>query len=132
MIFALDYNDTTPIYVQLRNCIVLAIGRGELQPGERIPTIRQLAEDVGVNPMTVSKAYTIMKNEGFIQVDRRHGAQISMEFPDHRGFHQRLESELRLYATEASLRGMDETSFMAMCQEIYRNIQYRPATGEIK
>lgn len=69
MIIELDMSSSTPIYVQLRNQIVKGIGKGELKTGEKLPTVRQLASDAGVNTMTVNKAYQILKNEGFIQTD---------------------------------------------------------------
>lgn len=70
MIIELDMSSSTPIYVQLRNQIVKGIGKGELKTGEKLPTVRQLASDAGVNTMTVNKAYQILKNEGFIRTDR--------------------------------------------------------------
>ena len=57
MIIELDMSSDTPIYVQLRNQIVKGIGKGEIQPGEKLPTVRQLAADAGVNTMTVNKTY---------------------------------------------------------------------------
>ena len=75
MIIRLDMTSEVPIYVQLRNAVVVGIGKGELKPGEGLPTVRQMAEDLGVNTMTVNKAYGILKNEGFIEIDRRHGAR---------------------------------------------------------
>ena len=54
MIIELDMSSDTPIYVQLRNQIVKGIGKGEIQPGEKLPTVRQLAADAGVNTMTVN------------------------------------------------------------------------------
>lgn len=77
MIIDLDMSSSTPIYVQLRNQIVKGIGKGELKTGEKLPTVRQLASDAGVNTMTVNKAYQILKNEGFIRTDRRLGAFVS-------------------------------------------------------
>lgn len=77
MIIELDMSISTPIYVQLRNQIVKGIGKGELKTGEKLPTVRQLASDAGVNTMTVNKAYQILKNEGFIRTDRRLGAFVS-------------------------------------------------------
>lgn len=74
MIIELDMSSSTPIYVQLRNQIVKGIGKGELKTVEKLPTVRQLASDAGVNTMTVNKAYQILKNEGFIRTDRRLGA----------------------------------------------------------
>ena len=70
MIIELDMSSDTPIYVQLRNQIVKGIGKGEIQPGEKLPTVRQLAADAGVNTMTVNKTYQILKNEGYIRTDR--------------------------------------------------------------
>ncbi len=77
MIIELDMSSDTPIYVQLRNQIVKGIGKGEIQPGEKLPTVRQLAADAGVNTMTVNKTYQILKNEGYISTDRRLGAFVS-------------------------------------------------------
>ena len=77
MIIELDMNSSIPIYVQLRNQIVMGIGHGELKPGESLPTVRQLAEDAGVNTMTVYKTYQIFKTEGYINIDRWHGAVVA-------------------------------------------------------
>ena len=66
MIIKLNMTSEIPIYVQLRNEIVLGIGRGELKAGEQLPTVRQMAADIGVNTMTVNKSYQILKAEGFI------------------------------------------------------------------
>lgn len=73
MIITLDTSSTTPIYVQLRNQIVMGIGRGDLMLGEGLPSVRQMAKDIGVNTMTVNKTYQILKSEGFIEIDRRRG-----------------------------------------------------------
>ena len=79
MIIELDMSSSTPIYVQLRNQIVKGIGKGELKTGEKLPTVRQLASDAGVNTMTVNKAYQILKNEGFIRTDKMDIGQSFLE-----------------------------------------------------
>ena len=71
MILSLDMSSDVPIYVQLRNQIVTGIGKGELKAGESLPSVRQMAQDAGINSMTVNKAYQILKAEGFIEIDRR-------------------------------------------------------------
>ena len=78
MIIRLNTASTVPIYVQLRNQIVTGIGRGELKVGEKLPTVRQLALDAGVNTMTVNKTYQILRAEGFIEIDRRNGATVQI------------------------------------------------------
>ena len=114
MIIELDMNSSTPIYVQLRNQIVMGIGRGELKLGESLPTVRQLAQDIGVNTMTVNKAYQILKTEGYIKIDRRHGAIVSDNIDMDIVFREKLENELELLLAEAAINGMDKNDFLSM------------------
>lgn len=123
MIIELDMNSSTPIYVQLRNQIVMGIGRGELKLGESLPTVRQLAQDIGVNKMTVNKAYQILKTEGYIKIDRRHGAIVSDNIDMDIVFREKLENELELLLAEAAINGMDKRDFLSMCNEIYSKIK---------
>ena len=123
MIIELDMNSSTPIYVQLRNQIVRGIGRGELKLGESLPTVRQLAQDIGVNTMTVNKAYQILKTEGYIKIDRRHGAIVSDNIDMDIVFREKLENELELLLAEAAINGMDKNDFLSMCNEIYSKMK---------
>lgn len=123
MIIELDMNSSTPIYVQLRNQIVMGIGRGELKLGESLPTVRQLAQDIGVNTMTVNKAYQILKTEGYIKIDRRHGAIVSDNIDMDIVLREKLENELELLLAEAAINGMDKNDFLSMCNEIYSKIK---------
>lgn len=123
MIIELDMNSSTPIYVQLRNQIVMGIGRGELKLGESLPTVRQLAQDIGVNTKTVNKAYQILKTEGYIKIDRRHGAIVSDNIDMDIVFREKLENELELLLAEAAINGMDKNDFLSMCNEIYSKIK---------
>ena len=73
-----DFSGDAPIYQQIRDQVVAAIASGELRPGERLPTIRALAEECGINMMTVSKAYQLLKAEGYITTGRRDGAVVRL------------------------------------------------------
>lgn len=126
MILKLDMNSTVPIYVQLRNQIVMGIGHGELKEGERLPTVRQLASDAGVNTMTVNKTYQILKAEGYIQTDRRQGAMVARNITMNKEFREKLESELELLSAEASINGMDKSEFMKMRESIYSTMNPQP------
>lgn len=119
MIIKLDMSSTTPIYVQLRNQIVMGIGRGELKVGDGLPTVRQMAEDTGVNTMTVTKAYTILKNEGYIEIDRRHGAKVNPTLDAKGEFREKLEDELSLLIAESGIKGIKRSDFMEMCSNIF-------------
>ena len=74
MIIRIDELSDIPIYLQLRNQIVMGISSGELKAGEKLPTVRDLALEMGINTMTVSKAYQLLKTEGYIMTDRKNGA----------------------------------------------------------
>ncbi len=123
MIIELNTSSDTPIYVQLRNQIVLGIGRGELKEGENLPTVRQMAQDAGINVMTVNKAYGVLKAEGFIEIDRRHGAKVCT-IQDFGGeYKEKVEAELELLITETTLKGMKKEEFLKKCEEIYNRQQ---------
>ena len=122
MILKLDMSGDIPIYVQLRNQIVLGIGRGELRVGERLPTVRQLAGDAGINTMTVNKAYQVLKAEGFIEIDRRRGAVVNPVEDTAGVFREKLEGELALLGAEAKIKGMNEQEFLQLCETIFENL----------
>lgn len=119
MIIEINTVSDIPIYVQLRNQIVLGIGRGELKTGESLPTVRQMAQDTGINVMTVNKAYGVLKAEGFIEIDRRHGAKICPRIDDEAQYREKVETELELLIAETTLKGMKKEEFMKKCEEIY-------------
>jgi DNA-binding transcriptional regulator YhcF (GntR family) len=122
MILQLNMSSDVPIYVQLRNQIVMGIGCGELKAGQGLPTVRQLAEDIGINMMTVSKAYTILKNEGYIEIDRRHGAKVREGLSTNQQFNEKLEEELSLLAAESKAKGMDKETFLKICEKTFNGM----------
>ena len=78
MLITVDFNSEEAIYMQLRNQIIMGIATSVIREGDSLPSVRQLADTVGVNMHTVNKAYTVLKQEGFIQLDRRHGAGMQI------------------------------------------------------
>ena len=77
MILEIDFNSDEAIYVQLRNQIIMGIACAEFADGESLPSVRQLAQVLGVNMHTVNKAYAILRDEGYVQMRGRAGAVIS-------------------------------------------------------
>lgn len=118
MLLALDFSGDTPIYQQIRNQIVCGIASGQLGPGERLPTIRTLADETGVNMMTVNKGYALLKQEGYITADRRGGTMVSGTPPE-AGLSAASREALRVIISEAALAGMDRESFLDLCGELY-------------
>lgn len=118
MLFCLDFQSDVPIYKQLRDQVVLAVAGGQLLPGERLPTTRALAEDAGVNVMTVSKAYQLLKSEGYLVTDRRNGAVVCAPLGSKCLSDQQL-SQLRLLAGEAKAAGLSQEEFLAQCKAAF-------------
>lgn len=116
MLLRLELSGDTPVYQQIRNQVVAAIASGELRPGERLPTIRALAEECGINMMTVSKAYQLLKSEGYITTSRRDGAVVRLPAgePDPRT----LEG-LRLRLCELRLAGLGRDEVLDLCGKLY-------------
>lgn len=79
MILEVDFNSDEALYIQLRDQIIVGIATNRLKEGDPLPSVRQLAESVGINMHTVNKAYTVLKQEGFVKVDRRRGAVIAID-----------------------------------------------------
>jgi DNA-binding transcriptional regulator YhcF (GntR family) len=120
VLLELDYSSDVAIYQQIRNQIVMGIANGLLKPGDKLPTIRALAEEAGINMMTVNKAYALLKQEGYIVADRRSGAKVA-EAAAVRGLSERSIALLRVIASEARLSGIGRTEFQKLCSDIYEN-----------
>lgn len=119
MLLTLDFAGGVPIYLQIRNEIVLAIADGALKAGERLPSIRMLALQSGINVMTVNKAYSLLKQEGYINADRRSGATVAAATVGS-GLNAKTTAGLVLIAAEARLAGYSETDFTKLCARLYR------------
>lgn len=116
MVLAIDDSSDIPIYQQLRNQIVLGISDGRLKPGEQLPTVRALAEEIGVNAMTVNRAYQVLKQEGYIVTDRRNGAKVRMEFLGSGSLSVEAEETLKRIISEAKIAGMTQEEFLETCR----------------
>lgn len=127
MIIKINTKSETPIYLQLRNEIVKGIGKGEFEIGESLPTVRQMAAELGVNTMTVSKAYQLLKSEGFIETDRRKGTIVcNLQSDENKSggeFQEKLADELELLSAEASIRGMEQEDFMELCRKAFQRME---------
>ena len=106
MIIRIDELSDIPIYLQLRNQIVMGISSGELKAGEKLPTVRDLALEMGINTMTVSKAYQLLKTEGYIMTDRKNGARIRTEIKKEAYISDANKTELKRIVSEARISGV--------------------------
>ncbi|MDT8719282.1 GntR family transcriptional regulator [Clostridium sp. 19966] len=119
MYLKIDFDSEVPIYTQLRNQIVAGIASGELKDGDELPSVRQMASDIGINLHTVNKAYNVLKQEGFIRLDRRTGAAVSVSIEDKDKLKEKVENELEVVLTEAICKDISEDEIKNMVQSIY-------------
>lgn len=115
MILHLDFSAEVPIYRQIRDQVVAGIASGQLKPGERLPTVRALAEEAGINMMTVSKAYQLLKSEGYITTGRRDGAMVRL--PPGGPAPETVEG-LRLRLYELRLAGLGREEILELCGKL--------------
>lgn len=121
MILSFDFDGDVPLYMQIRNQVVVGIASGKLAPGEQLPTIRALAEESGINMMTVSKAYQLLKQEGYINTDRRGGTRVRI--PAGREIPAESMEGLRLRISELRLAGMGLEELLQLCREYYEEAE---------
>ncbi len=119
MVIAIKTDSDVPIYQQIRNQIVLGISDGRLSPGEQLPTVRGLAEEIGINVMTVNKSYQLLKQEGYICADRRSGAKVCSLFAQNAGLSMEAEERLKYIISEAKISGMSKEEFFAICGKYF-------------
>lgn len=119
MIIRINELSDVPIYMQIRNQIVMGISGGELAAGEQLPTVRALALEMGINTMTVSKAYQLLKTEGYIMTDRKNGARVRMEIKQQASITEANKTELRRIVSEARISGVPKSEILSLAEEYY-------------
>ena len=120
MIIVLNDTSEIPIYIQIRNQIVQGISDGRLSPGEQLPTVRALAAEIGINSMTVSKAYQVLKQEGFIYADRRNGARVRENFRQGNELSNQQRELLKQMISEVKISGMSKKDFLQECESLFK------------
>lgn len=119
MIIRIDEYSDVPIYMQIRNQIVMGISSGELKPGEQLPTVRALALEIGINTMTVSKTYQLLKQEGYIMTDRKNGARVRENITQSGVISEENKTELRRIVSESRLAGISKDELKKLIDEFY-------------
>lgn len=118
MLIEIDFNSDEAIYMQLRNQIIMGIAASVYQEGDSLPSVRQLADIIGVNMHTVNKAYTVLKQEGYIQLDRRRGAVICLD-ADKIETLNKLDEKLTMLIAAARCKNVNREELHALVDDIF-------------
>ncbi len=120
MILNLDFNSDVPIYTQIKEQIIKSIASGDLKLNESLPSVRNMAEEIGVNLHTVNKSYNLLKDEGYINIDRRKGAIVNTLPLDKKDENvEKIKSMLELLTAQSYLLGMSKEEFIDYSNKLF-------------
>ena len=127
MFIEIDFNSDEALYLQLRNQaiylqlrdqIIRGIATSHFQEGDMLPSVRQLADTIGINMHTVNKAYTVLKQEGYVKVDRRRGVMVAVDIDRMRALEE-IREDLMVTLAKASCKNISGEEVHALIDEIY-------------
>ena len=122
MVIEIDFNSDVAIYMQLRNQIVIGIATAEIREGETLPSVRQMAEKIGINMHTVNKAYSVLRQEGLVTIDRRRGAVVTIDVDKIQAL-EVLKGQMLILLAKSSCKGITRKEVHQLIDEIYRERQ---------
>ena len=118
VVIEIDFNSDEAIYVQLMNQIILGIATSRLQEGDPLPSVRQLADTIGINMHTVNKAYSLLRQEGFVTIDRRRGAIIAVDENKIKAMEE-MKENLIVALAKGCCRNVSREEVHGLIDEIY-------------
>ena len=118
MVIEIDFNSDEAIYVQLMNQIILGIATSRLQEGDPLPSVRQLADTIGINMHTVNKAYSLLRQEGFVTIDRRREAIIAVDENKIKAMEE-MKENLIVALAKGCCRNVSREEVHGLIDEIY-------------
>lgn len=120
----LDFSSSKSIYLQIEDNLIKAIAKGDLKIGESLPSVRSMAEDIGVNLHTVNKAYNELKDSGYLNIDRRKGAVVAdLPMKKNEIKEKELFDELEILISNSFLSGIQKDEFLKLAEKIYNECE---------
>ena len=118
MILKIDFNSEEALYVQLCNQIIMGIATEMLHDGDSLPSVRQLADEIGINMHSVNKAYAVLRQEGFLRLDRRRGAVVALDMDKLRALNE-MKQNLALIIARGICKDVTRSEVHALVDQIY-------------
>ncbi|MGL5021363.1 MAG: GntR family transcriptional regulator [Mycoplasmatales bacterium] len=124
MILSIDLESKKSIFKQLQSQIIKAIANGELKDGDVLPSIREMASDLGINMHTVNKAYSALKEDGYVSISKR-GVSIEnrANYEANKDYIEELEQQLELNITKAITKGIEKEDIEEIINKIYKSFK---------
>lgn len=124
LLVKIDFNSEEAIYVQLINQIIISIANSEIGEGDNLPSVRELADHIGINMHTVNKAYSILKQEGYLKLDRRKGAVIAIDVDKLKALDE-MYMDMRVVLAKAICRNISCEEAHDMVDRIFYDFERR-------
>ena len=121
MFIEVDFNSSEALYIQLRNQIIVAIAEERFREGDSLPSVRQMANAIGINMHTVNKAYAVLREEGFVKLDRRRGAVICLG-EDKSDTLAQMRREMSVILAAGVCKGITREEAHALVDSIFEDI----------
>jgi len=118
VIIEINFNSDEAIYMQLTNQIIMGIATSRLKDGDALPSVRQLADTIGINMHTVNKAYALLRQEGFVSIDRRRGAVICVDADKVKALEE-LKEKLTVALARGSCKNVTREEVHQLIDEIF-------------
>ncbi|MGN1132525.1 MAG: GntR family transcriptional regulator [Ruminococcus sp.] len=117
--FTINYQSPTPVYKQLYENVIRLVSFGALKPNDKLPPVRTLAGELGINPNTVSKAYSMLENDGYIYSAVGRGSFVSENFDSKEAEKQKIKKEIKEKLSSAFGSGVMREEILGILDEVY-------------
>lgn len=118
MLVRIDFKSDVALYIQLRDQIIMGIATETIKNGESLPSVRQMAEEIGINMHTVNKTYALLREEGFITLDRRNGAVVRLDVDKIKAV-KCLKEDMKVVLAKAIAKNISKEEALEVVNEIY-------------
>ncbi len=114
----IDFESEEALYIQIRDQIIYGIATHQYQEGDSLPSVRQLAESVGINMHTVNKAYAVLRQEGLLRLGRRTGAVIAVDLDKLKAMNE-MRDQLGIILARGFCKGISREEVYQLVDDIY-------------
>lgn len=123
MLLKIEFTSDVPIYEQIYKQIIIELARGGIRRGEILPSVRQLAGDLGVNLHTVNKAYQKLRDLGYVEMDRRFGSKIYDVITSYDNPLSEIGDDLLYLLGDLKNRNYEKEEILALVEKVYASME---------
>lgn len=128
--FTIDQHSRVPLFVQLKEQVLILAARGLVAADEQMPSVRQVAADLGINPNTVQKAYHELEREGLIYSVPGRGSFLGATDSHRQYLESLLRKKLLTWLAEGARSGLSPEAIRKLMHEVYTDWQKKESSHE--